>query len=263
MIAVESLLVALRKLPFPGAWLMLELFATFLSCLCFFRHTRDWPDLRRVFLLALPVGLAFALAFGALFRFLDFLAFGGPADFTGVSAFGALAGTCLGFGLLVRRAGWDVPSALDRLGPALLLLLGVGRVGCFAAGCDGGAVSSAPWAIRFPAGTQTFRDQVARGLLLPNDHHSLAVHPSQLYEVLIVLPGALVLSAVLRKGRAAPGQVFFAATLVYCAARVLADSFRAGHRGLNYGQGMALLTLLVVALCLRVGSRRDAREREA
>jgi prolipoprotein diacylglyceryltransferase len=259
--AVESLLVALRKLPFPGAWLTLELFATFLSCLCFFRHTRDFPELRRVFLLALPVGLAFALGFGALFRFSDFLAFGGPADFTGVSAFGALAGTCLGFGVLVRRAGWEVPSALDRLAPALLLLLGVGRVGCFAAGCDGGVVSSVPWAIRFPRGSQIFRDQVARGLLLSNDHHSLAVHPTQLYEVLIVLPGALVLGAMLRKGRAAPGRVFFAAALVYGVARLLADSFRAGYRGLNYGQGMALLLLIAAALCLRLASPRDTRER--
>jgi prolipoprotein diacylglyceryltransferase len=263
MTAIESLLVALRKLPFPGAWLSIELFATFLSCLCFLRHTRDSPELRRAFILALPFGLIGALALGALLRFLDFVAFGGPEDFTGVSAFGALVGLCAAFVVFVRRGGWSVPGALDRLAPALLVLLGVGRVGCFAAGCDGGSVASLPWALRFPAGSQIFRNQVARGLVLPSDHHTLAVHPSQLYEVLIVLPAAVVLSSALHRRRTAPGQIFFLAALVYGFARATVDGFRDGYRGINYGQWMAVLTLLAAVLVFRSASKRDALEREA
>jgi prolipoprotein diacylglyceryltransferase len=260
--ALESLLVGLRELPFPGAWLTLQILATLLASLCFLHHTRDWPELRRCFALALPFGLGGALAFGALFRFVDFVAFGGPEDFTGVSAFGAFAGLGAAFAVLVRRGGSNVFRALDRLAPALLVLLGVGRVGCFAAGCDGGAVSSLPWAIRFPAGSQIFRAQVTRGLVLPSDHHSLAVHPSQLYEVLIVLPAALALGIALRRQHT-PGRIFFAATLAYCVARTGVDGFREGLRGVNYGQWTAVLTLIALLVAFPLASRRDTARHQA
>jgi phosphatidylglycerol:prolipoprotein diacylglycerol transferase len=261
--ALESLLVSLRGLPFPGAWLSLQLLALFLASLCFLRHTRSAPELRRSFVLSLPFGLAGALAFGALFRWIDFAAFGGPDDFTGVSAFGAFAGVGAAFAVLVRRNGQSAGPALDRLAPALLVLLGVGRVGCFAAGCDGGSVSSLPWAVRFPAGSQIFRGQVARGLVLPSDHHSLAVHPSQLYEVLIVLPAALLLSLLLRQKGSASGRLFFLAALVYCVARIGVDGLRQGLRGPNYGQWMAALALSALVVSFRAASRRDTLEREA
>lgn len=245
MTALEALLVSARRLPF-GAWLGFQLLATLLACVCFFRLTRTSPKLRLPFLLALPFGVLGALALGALFRFIDHVAFGGPGDFTGFSAFGVFIGVSLSFVHFARRSGADPWHALDRLAPSLLVMLGVGRVGCFAAGCDAGGVSSLPWAVRFPAGSQVFRWHVAEGLVLPGDHLSLSVHPSQLYEVLLVLPAAYLLGVSLRK-RDTRGRIFFCATLTYSTVRALVDGLREGPWGMNYGQ-WAAVSLMVVLL---------------
>ncbi len=103
----------------------------------------------------------------------------------GVVAYGALGGLVASFGELARLRGIPALGALDRLAPCLGVLVVLGRLGCFFAGCDFGRISSAPWAVRFPAGTPAFADHLARGLVLAGDPRSLPVHPTQIYEALL------------------------------------------------------------------------------
>jgi len=69
---------------------------------------------------------------------------GGLASTGGVAA--GLAAVWVAARLTRRPAG----ELLDALVPAGLLALGVGRIGCFLAGCCYGAPSALPWAVVFP-----------------------------------------------------------------------------------------------------------------
>ncbi len=244
MTELEALLLWAEELPAPGVWLPLQGIAVLAASLCFFCEARD-PKLKRYFVLALPFGLAGALLLGALFRWLDYLFFEGPADFVGVALFGALGGVVLAFAVLVRHGGFSVADALDRLAIPLLCLVGVGRLGCFLAGCDAGVVSGSVFALRFPAGTQVFRDQVAQGLVLRGDDWSLAVHPAQLYEAGL----ALLLAVGTRFVRAKDanerrGAAFCFALAGYAVARVCVDTVRPTPSFMTYGQWSAAALLV-------------------
>jgi prolipoprotein diacylglyceryltransferase len=100
--------------------------------------------------------------------------------------------------------------------------LGVSRLGCFAAGCDAGRVTDAAWAMRFGPHTATFRDHAARGLVLPTDAASLAVHPAQLYEA----TAAFAIAFAAHRLRLAPGRTALVAAASYALARSVIELFR-------------------------------------
>ena len=60
--------------------------------------------------------------------------------------------------------GWykRVPLKLgmDIVAPCLMIGLGFGRIGCFLNGCCHGAECNAPWAVRFPYGSNAYLDHV-------------------------------------------------------------------------------------------------------
>ena len=184
---LESVLAWARAAPWPGAWIGCQLSAALAALLVIPR------DQRMRLLCALPFGVAGAYLLGFVHRLPTWL--DGTRDPFGVAAWGALAGTALGYAWLCRRGGTPLGPALDRLAPSLAALVVFGRLGCFFAGCESGRVASLPWAVRFPRGTATFSDHAAGGLVHASDAVSLAVHPAQLYESL----GALLLFFVLRK----------------------------------------------------------------
>ena len=53
----------------------------------------------------------------------------------------------------------------DFVAPSVVLGVGLGRIGCFLNGCCYGGISDIPWAMRFPAGSPAYIDQVERGQL--------------------------------------------------------------------------------------------------
>ncbi len=96
----------------------------------------------------------------------------------GLSWFGGFAGgLAAGLTLLHRRRTSIVP-VLAAATPALAIGHAIGRVGCFLVGDDYGVPSDLPWAVAFPEG-------------LPPT--TTAVHPTQLYELVALLPLAWVL----------------------------------------------------------------------
>lgn len=83
--------------------------------------------------------------------------------------------------------------------PALAAAYAVGRVGCYLVGDDYGRPTSLPWAVAFPEGlprTTAGAMQAEFGLAIPPGATAdtlLAVHPTQLYEVAIMLVAFAVL----------------------------------------------------------------------
>ena len=145
--------------------------------------------------------------------------------------------------------GWLADRATPSLGVALALI----RVGCFLAGCDYGQISSAPWAVRFPAPSPAWHDHVARGLVPAGRAASLPVHPTQLYEALVGVIIAVVAAVITRRrawvGR---GHVFLGAAAAYCLARlgieaVRGDAVRGFVLGASSGQVFAVVALAAIA----------------
>jgi hypothetical protein len=129
------------------------------------------------------------------------------------------------------------------------------RLGCFMAGCDYGKVSALPWAVRFPAGSPAWHDQLRAGLIPAGRLESLPVHPTQLYEALlgivIVVVAWIVTHRPRQQGRA-DGRVFIAAALTYAIGRLLIETVRGDlgrgiYFGLSSGQIFSLLVLLAIA----------------
>lgn len=73
----------------------------------------------------------------------------------------------------MRKHGLPFLETADVLAPGIALAHGIGRIGCFAAGCCWGAVCNRPWAV-------TFRNPEAAELTgVPL---GIPLHPTQLYE---------------------------------------------------------------------------------
>jgi prolipoprotein diacylglyceryltransferase len=211
---LEHALLGARALPWPGPWPLLQALAAACAAVCFWLRTRGEVELRRAFLLALPVAVIGALALGSALRGMD-----DRHGWLGVSSYGALLGMVVGFLLLTRRQPQPAIERLRLLAPSLLLLVAVGRLGCFAAGCEPGRVTDAVLGVKFPRGSATYRAHLAEGWVLPSDGWSLAVHPVQLYEAALAL---CLFALVLGSERRAPrSELLVAGALLgYLALRV-------------------------------------------
>jgi phosphatidylglycerol:prolipoprotein diacylglycerol transferase len=103
----------------------------------------------------------------------------------GMSWFGGLFGG-IGAGLwMLRRRSVPWIPALSAATPALAVGHAIGRVGCFLVGDDYGRATDLPWGVAFPLG------------LPPTD---VPVHPTQLYETVVLLPIAWLLVRWRRHG---------------------------------------------------------------
>lgn len=133
----------------------------------------------------------------------------------------------------------------------LALGIGMGRIGCFFAGCCFGKVSGGTTlftAVHFPVGSLPFRDQVERGLLSMESISSLGVYPVQLYESALCLALASLLAR--RIGRGVMGERFLELGLGYAAIRFVLEFLRADNPpigGLTFSQWGSILIAVVAA----------------
>ena len=131
--------------------------------------------------------------------------------------YGGLLGALLGSALYVRhKPGLSYWKLGDATAPAIALGQSIGRLGCFAAGCDYGKPSGVPWAVTFTNSYAAERTGVPLGIPL---------HPAQLYEAGATFLIFLALLALHRR-RKFPGQVFAVYFLVYGVARFFLEFFR-------------------------------------
>jgi phosphatidylglycerol---prolipoprotein diacylglyceryl transferase len=103
----------------------------------------------------------------------------------GMSWFGGLLGGVATGVWMLRRRGIPVISGIAAASPGLAIGHAVGRIGCFLVGDDYGRPSDLPWAVAFPQG------------LPPTD---VPVHPTQLYEMVLLIPIAWALVRWRRRG---------------------------------------------------------------
>ncbi|MBN2345880.1 MAG: prolipoprotein diacylglyceryl transferase [Candidatus Aminicenantes bacterium] len=166
---------------------------------------------------------------------------------TGGSLFGGAFALLL-FALLYSRTffrgkRWQL---LDVSVIGIALGQGIGRLGCFAAGCCFGIPTSLPWGVSFP--------------WLGRSPHPMAgtpLHPVQLYEAALCLANALLLYVIWRRRRF-PGQVTCLFLVNYGLIRFSLEFLR--HHGpgemiwpggLSWYQACSLLLLLAGWLCRR------------
>jgi phosphatidylglycerol---prolipoprotein diacylglyceryl transferase len=154
----------------------------------------------------------------------------------------------------VRRhqlPGW---RTADVLAPGVALGQGIGRLGCFAAGCCFGRPADVPWAV-------TFRDPYAtRTVGTPLDQ---ALHPTQIYESLAVFAIFGFLLWLLARKKF-DGQVTLAYVALYSVVRFLIEFYRGdAARGTVFGgmlstsQFIAILLVLGAALLYPYAARKN------
>jgi phosphatidylglycerol:prolipoprotein diacylglycerol transferase len=150
---------------------------------------------------------------------------------------------------------WKV---VDVYAPAISLGLSVGRIGCFAAGCDYGKPTTCAWSVVF---RDPFSHEVS-GVPL-----GIPLHPTQLYESLASLSiFAILMWRYSRKSR--DGEIFVLYLALYAVARFFMEFLRGDedrgfvfHHLLSTSQFIAILafaTAVWMALILR---RQPVRQR--
>ena len=167
-------------------------------------------------------------------------------------------GGFIGGALAVILNGWRLRVPLrwtmQLVAPALAAAYALGRVGCFLVNDDYGRPSSLPWAMKFPQGLPpSTAGNLHRlfGIAVPpgtDPSTVLAVHPTQLYEVALMLAAFFVLWRW--RVRARPIGWLFGAYLVFAGVeRFLVEILRAKDDRLLGPFTLAQLTsVLLVAL---------------
>jgi phosphatidylglycerol---prolipoprotein diacylglyceryl transferase len=103
----------------------------------------------------------------------------------GMSWFGGFVGGVAAGIWMLRRRGIPVMAGVSAASPGLALGHAIGRIGCFLVGDDYGRPTELPWGVAFPKG------------LPPTD---IPVHPTQLYELALLLPVVWLLIRWRRNG---------------------------------------------------------------
>ncbi|MFN2384339.1 MAG: prolipoprotein diacylglyceryl transferase [Gemmatimonadota bacterium] len=133
----------------------------------------------------------------------------------GLSFFGGLALGALALLGYVRWKGYPVGEVADALAPVAPVLYGLFRLGCLLNGDDYGPPTALPWGMRFPAGSPPT---------------SAAVHPTPLYEMLLMVPVFAWMQTRKPVGRP-PGSLTFELCLLMGAERFLIEFWRIGSMG--------------------------------
>jgi len=154
---------------------------------------------------------------------------------------------------LARRYQLPWWRTADAFAPSVALGLGIGRLGCFSAGCCWGKPTSAWWGVTFPEAAHRFVGTPT----------GVRVHPTQLYEAAAAF-ALCVLLLWMRKRRAFAGQLILAYMFLYGAVRFVIEFWRDDWRGwvgpLSTSQFLSL-GLMGTALAFYI--RRSARRPEA
>jgi len=190
----------------------------------------------------------------------------------GLVFYGGFIGAALTAFWYLRRHHMPFLPFADTLIPSVAFGHFLGRLGCFAAGCCwGGTCDPAlPWGARFPPESLAYQSFAAReggARFLASDHlHTLALHPTQLYESLGELLLFAVLVLVVRPRKRFHGQALATWLMAYAVLRTVVETFRGDvergvYAGLGVGQWTSMAIFVAGVVTLVIGSRlaRGAR----
>ncbi len=158
-----------------------------------------------------------------------------------------------------KASGLDARRVIDVLAVPLVLWLCCVRVGCLLAGCCWGEIVHEHWlpALSFPAGSPAYAQHVAAGFVEPWAAQSLHVHPTQIYELVVLVAMLYVLNRIERIGPQ-PGIVSTAALGMYAIARFGIEFLRADNSVLAFGLSVSqLAACIALAIAVIVMRRRS------
>jgi phosphatidylglycerol:prolipoprotein diacylglycerol transferase len=143
----------------------------------------------------------------------------------------------------LRKHNMNVWKVGDILAPSVAIGQGIGRLGCFFAGCCYGKATSVPWGVIF------------------TDPNTLApmgirLHPAQLYDS---ANGFIIFTVlvVLRRFKKFDGQLFWTYALLYAIGRFIVEIFRGDERGfaiepyISTSQFIAILLLITSIIMIK------------
>jgi len=156
----------------------------------------------------------------------------------------------------MRKTKLPPLATADVFAPGLALGHGIGRIGCFMAGCCWGVECGRPWAV-------TFTSPVAHELVgVPLGR---PLHPTQLYEALSEFAIFGVLYWLIRKPHA-KGAIISLYLAMYSAVRFVVEFFRYHEQGnlwggpLDTSQWISLILFAAgIAYFVRASGRRPAQ----
>jgi len=128
---------------------------------------------------------------------------------------GGLIGGTIAVVTVILLAKIPLGEYADIIGPVLLVGQGIGRIGCFFAGCCHGEACSLPWAVTFPYASP------------PANY---PVHPTQLYETFINITLFFVLVKLVRPRMKRPGIIFAIYLMLAGLERFLLEFIRVNPR---------------------------------
>jgi phosphatidylglycerol:prolipoprotein diacylglycerol transferase len=169
----------------------------------------------------------------------------------GLVWYGGFIGGVLAYWWQIHRRKLPMAIMFDATAPALALGIATGRLGCFLVGDDYGLPTDAWYGVAFPEGSPPSSAGYLRSVgaeiaaSIP-DTQIMAVHPTQLYEIVI----ALIMFAILWKiaGRAhRQGHLFGLFMMLYAVERFFIEFVRAKSDrivlGLSTSQVMSVIVL--------------------
>ena len=135
-------------------------------------------------------------------------------------------------------------DSLDAFVPGIALGHGIGRLGCFAAGCCWGRETSKPWGV-------IFTNPLANSLV--GTPLNIRLHPTQLYEFVTEVVLFLFLLWVW-KHKSFSGQVFGTYAFLYGIARFVLEFYRDDPgRGSVFGGALSLTQLISIFMVILGG----------
>lgn len=171
----------------------------------------------------------------------------------GSGFYGAFIGGAIGLAVMAHVKRMPVLSTLDATMGTVPLGFGIGKIGCFLAGCCYGHPSAS--GLRFAPGSLCYHTQQAARQLPLGATASNPVVPIQLFDALfgLALYGALIL---LGRRSTRPGEVYAASAVGYSAYRFVIEFFRDdpdrhtfGSSTLTDSQYTAIFVFVVAAAC--------------
>ena len=137
----------------------------------------------------------------------------------------------------VRRHALPLGKVADVMAPATAVGQGIGRIGCFMAGCCYGRACDLPWAVTF-SDPEAYR---LTGVTL-----GVPLHPTQLYHAAADFLIAGVTAVLMRRPRR-PGSVFWVYVLMYAVLRFTVEFYRGDvARGVFFGGALSTSQLIAI-----------------
>jgi phosphatidylglycerol:prolipoprotein diacylglycerol transferase len=146
----------------------------------------------------------------------------------GLTSFGALFGGGIVAVAVLRWQRLPLARTFDCCAPALALVVALMRGGCFLNGCCFGRLSDLPWAVSFPEGSAAAAAHAHAGFVGFGEA-SLAVHPVQLYAVLVGL-GMFAVLRIVERRKEREGDVLAAFIVLYAVGRFFLEFVRGDER---------------------------------